>query len=264
MEYLKYWNPNEFDIPSLQYKINNKKSNLDTNNGVLNTNTYNELGFRADSIYSKGFKVMSLGCSNTEGVGVNDDETWSKQFTKLISNGVDLNLGSPGKSNDYICRCLITYYDFIQPDLVLIMYTSPLRREVYTKNQGIKPFMPESSWNYLKETEDGRNIQNNLTKIRNLNEDFINWYKNHLLIKLFLESKQSNWLWNGWFNIPKEYQEFNRFDGGYDLYLDLGTDGHHGGPKHNKIYADKLFEHIQNNFPSYLPTKDKIYSRKLI
>jgi hypothetical protein len=266
MEYLKYWSPNEFDVSLLRFGLNKKKTKLGTDNTESCIYTYNELGFRADSIYSKGFKVMSIGCSNTEGVAVNDNETWPHQFTKMIPKGVNLNLGASGRSNDYICRCLMSYYDLIQPNLVLIMYTSPQRREAYTKNRGIKPFIPGSSWNYLRETEDGRNIQNNLTELQNDNEDFINWYKNHTLIKLFLESKRCNWLWNGAFNIPKEYDEYNRFDGGYfnHPFLDLGVDGGHPGPLHNKTYAEKLYNHITNNFSNYLPKENQTYDSKLI
>jgi len=81
---------------------------------------------------------MSIGDSNTEGVGLNDDETWSHQLCKLIPNAVDLNFGFGGRSNDYMSRCLLTYYDLIKPDLVLIMYTSPQRREIYTKDGGVR------------------------------------------------------------------------------------------------------------------------------
>ena len=243
MKSLKYWTPNEFETSSLTFKFNRKKINLATDDSGLCTYTYNELGFRGDSIYKKGFKVMSIG---------------------LVPNAIDLNSASSGESNDYINRCLLTYFDLIKPNLVLIMYTSPQRREVYTKGNGIKPFIPGSTWGYLKETEDGRKIQNYLTEIQNDNQDLINWYKNHLLIKLFLESKKCNWIWNGYFNIPKEYHEFNRFDGEYGNFVDYGTDGGHPGPQHNKIYAEKLFKHIETNFPNYLPNENQTYTSNLI
>ena len=221
---------------------------------TLCTYTYNELGFRGDSIHKDGFKIMSIGDSNTEGVGVNNDETWPAQFSKLITNGVDHNFGVGGRSNDFITRCLITYYNLIKPDLVLIMYTSPQRRELYTKDGGIEPFIPHCQWGYAKETEDGRELQNNLTTIQNEYEDFMNWYKNHLLIKYFLETKKCNWLWNGWMGIPTAYSEFNRFDGLYDNFLDRAVDDSHAGPVHNKTYANTLLNHIRANFRSYLPT----------
>lgn len=261
---LRYWTPNQFESSFMRFKINKKKIQLGTDDTGLCTYTYNELGFRSDSIYNKGFKIMSIGCSNTEGVGVNDNQTWPHQFSRLISNGIDLNFGASGRSNDYISRCLLSYYDLIKPDLILIMYTSPQRREVYTKNSGVKPFLYEDSWGFLREVEEGKMIQNNLLQLQNDNEDFMNWYKNHLLIKLFLESKKCNWIWNGWFNIPSEYLEFNRFDGLYGKFVDYGTDGGHPGPQHNKIYAENLYNHIETNFPNYLPTENQTYESKLI
>lgn len=256
MKPLKYWTSDGFQISSHKWLLNEKFNKVHKTCGSDNTGlcvyTYNSLGFRGDSIHKKGFKIMSIGCSLTEGVGVNDNETWSFQFSKLIEDGVDLNLGISGRSNDYICRSLITFYDLLKPDLVLIMYTSPIRREVYTENGGIEPFIPTQSWGYMEETEDGKKIQNYLTDLQNDNEDFINWYKNHLIIKLFLESKNCNWLWNGNFGIPKEYKEPNRFDGDYGTYIDRGVDGNHPGPKHNKEYSQKLYQFIVENFPSYL------------
>jgi hypothetical protein len=254
---LEYWKPETFEISSFQFKLEERKGKTYKTSGTDNTGkcsyTYNELGFRGDSIHKEGFKVMSLGCSNTEGVAVNNHETWPFQFTNLIPNGVNMNFGTGGRSNDFICRCLLTYYDLIKPDLVLIMYTNSHRREIYTKNGGIEPFMPTASWGYLKETEDGKQTQENLMILQNDNQDFINWYKNHLLIKYFLESKKCNWIWNGSFQIPKEYKDDTvRFDGDYDNLIDKGVDNGHPGPVHNKIYARKLHSFIYNNFPSYI------------
>jgi hypothetical protein len=131
MKPLQYWNPEGFEISSFQFRLDERKNQTYETSGSDNTGlctyAYNELGFRGDSIKKEGFRVMSLGCSNTEGVGVNNQDTWPSQFTKLIPNGVDMNFGTGGRSNDFITRCLLTYYDLIKPDLVLIMYTPPNR-----------------------------------------------------------------------------------------------------------------------------------------
>ena len=256
MNPLKYWSPEGFEISSFQFKLDERKNKIYKTSGSDNTGlcnyTYNELGFRGDSIKKEGFKVMSFGCSNTEGVAVNDNETWPAQFASLIPNGVNMNFGTGGRSNDFIVRCLLTYYDIIKPDLILIMYPSPLRREIYTKDGGIEPFMPTVSWSYLKETSEGVKTQEYLTYLQNDNEDFINWYKNHLLIKYFLESKKCNWIWNGRELRLFEYNDPNRFDGDYGKYLDFGVDYTHPGPIHNKTYAHKLHYFISKNFPQYI------------
>ena len=256
MKPLEYWTPDGFEVSShYSLKIRVNQTYTISKNGNTNscTYTYNELGFRGDSIQKKGFRVMSIGDSMTEGLGVNDNETWSHQLCKLIPNAVDLNFGFGGRSNDYIARCLMTYYDVVKPDLVLIMYVWPHRRDVYTTDGGIEPFMSTCSWGYMEETEDGKRIQKLKAELQNDNEDFINWYKNHQLIKLFLESKGCNWLWNGCFGIPKEYREFNRFDGMYDNFIDKGVDNFHPGPQHNYQYSKVLFNHIYKNFKNYLP-----------
>lgn len=256
MSFLKYWNPDGFEISSYKYSLKERVNQTHTMSGSDNTNLctyrYNELGFRGDSVKKEGFKVMSLGCSKTEGVAVNDNQTWPAQFTSLIPNGVNMNFGTGGRSNDFIVRCLLTYYDVIKPDLILIMYPSPLRREIYTKDGSVEPFMPTTSWGYLKDTDEGVKIQEYLTYLQNDNEDMLNWYKNHLLIKYFLESKKCNWIWNGTEITSFDYSEPNRFDGDYGNYLDLGVDNRHPGPKHNKTYANKLHDFILENFPSYI------------
>ena len=90
MKPLKYWNPEGFEISAYRPSLNKRKNQMYTTAGTDNTGectyTYNELGFRGDSIKKEGFKVMSLGCSITEGIGVNDKETWPAQFCSQIKN----------------------------------------------------------------------------------------------------------------------------------------------------------------------------------
>jgi hypothetical protein len=256
MKPLNFWTTDGFDITSYKWKLEHRINQTQFTSGGNGIGyckyTYNELGFRGDSIHKNGFKVMSIGCSLTEGSGVNDSETWPHQFCKHIPNSVDNNFGVCIMSNDYISRCLLTYYDLIKPDLVLIMYTFPHRREVFTEDGGIEPFMATSALDYFVETEDGKTIQKLLTELQNDNEDLINWYKNHQLIKYFLESKKCNWLWNGSF-LNTDYTDKLRFDGEYKNYLDLGVDKRHPGPRHNYEYSIRLFKYIRNNFKNYLP-----------
>ena len=247
MNPLEYWTTEGFEISSYKYSLKERINQTYKTSGSDNTNlctyTYNELGFRGDSISKEGFKVMSIGCSLTEGIGVNNNETWPAQFTSLIPNGVNFNFGTGGRSNDFICRCLMSYYDLIKPDLVLIMYTYPHRKEFYTIDGGIEPFIPGLKWGYMEETNTGELIQNNLSQIQNDNEDLINWYKNHQLINLFLESKKCNWSWNGSF-LNTEYFDNFRFDADYNNFIDVGFDGTHPGPKHNTLYANRLYDHF--------------------
>lgn len=253
---LKFWNANTFEFSTFQNLrknfINKKTNKVGTDQSGKCIYTYNELGFRGDSPKKEGFKIMSVGCSNTEGLGLNDDETWSAQFCSLVKNSVNINLGVGGRSNDYIARAILTYYDVVSPDLILIQYTYPIRREFYTEKCGIEPFIPTHTWGFMRETDEGKMVHESLVKLQNDEEDFINWYKNHLLIKNFLENKKCNWIWNGKFSVSKDFKETNRFDG-LKPFLDTAADGVHPGPITNKTYAYKLHKFIKENFPNYLP-----------
>jgi hypothetical protein len=262
MKPLLYWSPNGFEISSYKNSLKQRINQTYTMSGGDTSGkciyTYNELGFRGDSIKKEGFKIMSLGCSITEGVGVNDNETWPAAFCKHIDKSVNMNFGAAGQSNDFIARCLISYYDLIKPDLVLIMYTFPHRREIYTQNNFIESYLPTKVWSKLLETKDDNEIQNSMDFLQNDNEDVVNWYKNHLLIKYFLESKKCNWLWNGNFGIPLEYTEFNRFSNNIiNYYIDTAADDCHPGALSHDKYSINLYNYIYKNFKQYLPTKSK-------
>lgn len=255
MKTLKYWSVNHFDVATYKWKLCERVNKQFNGSGSDNTGkctyTYNELGFRGDSLQKKGFKIMSIGDSHTEGVGVNDDETWSHQFCKLIPNSVDLNFGFGGRSNDYILRCFHTFIDIINPDLLLIMYTYPSRKEFYNFDGDLEPFHI-NPWGYFLEDEIGKIEHEGLLKVTNKYNDFINWYKNHLIIKYYCESKNIPFIWNGSFLNDKSIEEPNRYDGDYHKFKDKSVHLTHAGPKHNKQYAKKLYNFINRKYPSYL------------
>ena len=183
---------------------------------------------------------MSVGCSHTEGIGVNDDETWSHYLSKMIDKSVDLNFGHSGRSNDYIARTILTFFDKVQPDLVLVMYSYPSRREYYKPDGGIEPFAL-NPWGYYKEHPDGIKEFEILSKLSNSEDDLINWYKNHQLITYYLKSKGIPFVWNGTF-VGTDYTDENRFDGDYKMF----SDNHqHATAEENKKYAENLYNHLK-------------------
>jgi hypothetical protein len=246
MKSLKYWNTDTFEIASYRWNISDRKNKQIVGNASDENKcvyTFNELGFRGDSPNKDGIKIMSIGCSHTEGIGVNDTETWSHILSKKINNGVDLNFGISGRSNDYISRVILTWENYIKPDIVLIMYTYPHRREYYTKNGGIEPYHPYP-WGYFSEDIIGKDEYNSITDIVNDDENFINWYKNHLLISYFLKLKNIPFIWNGTF-LNTEYTDENRFDGNYPK---LSDNHYHATFEQNSEYANNLYNYIINKF----------------
>lgn len=246
MKALKFWNTEEFDIASYKWSIKERVDKEILGNGSDTGNCYysfNELGFRGDSPKKKGIRIMSVGCSHTEGINVHNHQTWPHLLSKKIPNGVDLNLGISGRSNDYIARTILTWTDFLKPSLVLVMYTYPHRREYYTDNGGIEPFHP-NPWGYFDEEMEGRKKWANIIEVMNDEENFINWYKNHQLITYYLKSKDIPFIWNGTF-VETDYTDENRFDGNYPTFPD---EHKHATGVENQEYATKLFKHIKEKF----------------
>jgi hypothetical protein len=254
MKSLKFWTKENFEVTSEDvWNLTERKNSVHTTSGNDEsgtcTYTYNELGYRGDSIYKGGLRILSVGDSHTEGVGVSDSETWSHQLSKLIPSGVDLNAGFGGRSNDYIARTILTMFKTFRPDIVLVMYTYPTRKEYYTRNGDLQPFHV-NPWGYFKNDEIGKDEHHSYLKISHDENDMINWYKNHLLISSFLKANNTPFFWNGSFLNDLTIKEDNRFDGDYDNFLDKSADKTHAGPHSNKVYAKKLH--------TFLKSKDAI------
>lgn len=246
MKSLNFWKPEGFDIASYKWLLEERKNKEILGNGSDENScyyTFNELGFRGDSPKKKGLRIMSVGCSHTEGIGVHNHQTWSHHLSKLLPNGVDLNLGISGRSNDYISRTILTWTDYMKPSIVLVMYTYPHRREFYRETGEVEPYHP-SPWGYFDEEREGRMIWANKIASSNDEEDFMNWYKNHQLISYYLKSKEIPFIWNGTF-VNTKYTDENRFDGNYP---NLPDEHKHASGTQNEAYAKNLYNYIKEKF----------------
>lgn len=246
MKSLKFWNSEGFDIASYKWKLKeriNKEMLGNASDPGMCYYTFNELGFRGDSPKKKGLKVMSVGCGHTEGIGVNDRETWSHHLTRMIPDGVDFNLGISGRSNDYIARSILTWTDYLKPSVVLVMYTYPTSREIYTNEGNLEPYHPVP-WGYLNENLEGRKLWSNIVSSTSDEDNYINWLKNHLLISNYLKYKEIPFVWNGTF-VKTKYTDENRFDGGYPALADTNT---FASSIQNQVYAKELFNYFKEKF----------------
>lgn len=252
-----HWNPETFTSSSTlqsESRRKNKQYNyLMGEDSHKCTYTFNEFGFRGDSITKDGIKIMSLGCSLTEGYGVNDNETWSHYLSQLIPNGVNLNFGVSSRSNDFITRTLITYFDIIKPDIVIVNYTFITRKEYIDEINNIESTMIRYDYTKFGSTDANIEKLNAHIELSNVHADLNNWYKNHLLIKNFLENKKCKWVWDGSLIMNDSVQEFNRVDSQFlnenNNYLDYAVDNLHPGPLTNKRYSELLFKFILEHYP---------------
>ena len=82
----------------------------------------NEHGYRSNSLtQSGGRKILTLGCSWTMGVGVDNDKIWPTLIGNSYHNSVVCNYGMYGTSCEFIAK---QYYKILhsgyRPDVVLV------------------------------------------------------------------------------------------------------------------------------------------------
>lgn len=225
----KYW--------PLESRANKSFSRSGSDNSDINTYTYNELGFRGDSI-NNNIELLAVGCSHTEGIGVNDDETWPYYTAKEL-NVKHVNAGFTGRSNDYIARTVATHVRTFKPKVVAVMYTYSNRREYATK-YGLQPYASQQ-WGYFQDYPDKWKA---LTELNSPENDKHNFIKNHLIVQMACELAGSRLVWNGTF-LDFEYIDSNRYDGNYNIEYSK-----HATAEQNKNYSKELVGFLKKT--SYL------------
>lgn len=104
-------------------------------------------------------KIVSVGCSFTEGTGVGRHNSYTRHLADLCSCEYQ-NYGEGGHSNKYIFRKVISLLkDWKKDDILLVQWTGPNREEVITK-EGYTFYSPYNNFVSL-EFLFGQDVANN-------------------------------------------------------------------------------------------------------
>tara|TARA_B100000902_G_C27002657_1_gene760652 strand:- start:47 stop:739 length:693 start_codon:yes stop_codon:yes gene_type:complete len=224
----KYW-PRES-------RANKTFTRSGSDNSDLNNYTYNEIGFRGNSI-EEPIDMLAIGCSHTEGIGVNDNETWPYYLAENCGWN-HINMGYTGRSNDYISRMTLTYLKEFNPKFLFVMYTYTSRREYFTE-YGYQPWHP-TPWGYF---EDNYEKYKAFATLNTIEADIENYKKNKKIVELACKENYTQLIWNGSFvnDNPIDF-ESNRYDGDYNIKY-----GMHATAEENKKYSSKLVGFLKDN-----------------
>jgi hypothetical protein len=94
---------------------------------------YNSYGYRTrefdltNSIPS----IICIGCSFTEAIGINYEDSWVAQIEKNFPQHVVYNFGVGGSSGDAVARTLYNISGVITPSIVFVLWTDIYRYEQY-------------------------------------------------------------------------------------------------------------------------------------
>ena len=138
------------------------------------TYTYNKFGFRTHEFEFDNTEknILCLGCSHTEGIGV--QTPWPVVLQEKLFDYKVYNLGHGGGSFDTIARLITNYVPLLKPKKVFILWPSHNRYEVYG-NHFITHVGSWKLWGKEKEL---------LSLL--VDEHTLNWAeKNKIYVKLF-------------------------------------------------------------------------------
>ena len=187
------------------------------------TYKFNEQGFRSDPFQGEG--AVFLGCSFTQGIGIDWERTWSY----LVARKLGLkcwNLGIGGSSNDTAFRLAYHWIPILKPKFVFYLPTVEYRFEFITETTLLQ-FLPSKVY----VGNDGY-FYDRWLSVRDNSR--LNYLKNVAAIKHICNEN----------SIPCiTVERKNRF---HNPHMDLGRDLLHNGPTWNKDIAGEMLSQLNN------------------
>lgn len=222
------------------------------------TYVYNRYGFRSDEFCSSNYRLLFLGCSHTEGIGLPLEETFAYKVYSTVKNkiGKDFpfwNLGLGGNGMDAITRAYYNFHDLLKPQVVVAVLPT-YRIEFFVNN----------AWNTILPNYDPRNILEKNPYLSDLSVMIYNTQKNFALLDLLMEKHKTLLLWDTWDKviIPKiDTSKLSNFSNSINSwnkmekkYKSKARDGLHCGKDfHNDyartivdMYGEKICERLTN------------------
>jgi hypothetical protein len=215
-----YWLPMDTEI-LYQINLREHKEKIILN-GWLDfkiTYKFNSHGFRCEE-FSESPSIMTIGCSNTCGIGLPIEHTWSN----IVANNLNLhlsNLGIGGYSNDTAFRLCYGWIDKIKPKVLIFLQTPPSRSEIVTPTS-FNTVCARNHSKYEKFYKDWISDESN---------DQLNSLKNSLAVQQLCSSRGIKFLS---FNSDT----FRSFE------IDKARDLTHCGTKSNFAFSQHVLKHL--------------------
>ena len=169
--------------------------------------TYNSRGFRSDELdNSAKIKILYSGCSITEGTGLPIEHVWSSFLNNRISDETGIpvklfNIARSGIGIDSIVRRIYSHVEhgYFVPDMVCLLLPNVLRQEYLMVDQGQRE---PSFFDYLPAhcppTMELVELHRSLTINDNYRQRLHDAFRNLLLLKWYLHSRNIPWFFSFW------------------------------------------------------------------
>ena len=198
-------------------KLENFRKNLPS--GYTETSityTYNSFAFREEefNLNNDRPKILCLGCSHTEGIGLRLEDVWVSHIKLAYPNHDVYNLGYTGGAADTVARILSNTVGVFNPTDIFIFWPSITRYETWKSPSKMNL---HSCWNM---TEHNMYM---LDKFQSYN----NFTKNRLIVNLLQEKYKFNLYELENDNMPPEF---------FERTSDRARDDHYSPTKHIRLF----------------------------
>lgn len=244
----------EFDSEEIYYfyldwikGYQSKYNNIENFNSI----TFDPYNWKSQLPILKANDCVFIGCSFTEGIGLNNPP--EESYTKLVSNyyGANcVNLGKNGSSN-YRSFDLISQLDFYQEQRVILQITMPARLRYIDENKKICDLMLSFPWTKGLQQTHSRALIDVYNKNYLLYQLIV---KLRTFIKLARAQKLKFIFWlidykTDTFSKKEqlcffEYPEFVPAQLMQNYLVDRGNDGLHPGAESQKLIANAIIDHM--------------------
>jgi hypothetical protein len=200
----------------------NRYSELEEYGWINNHFTYkfNSHGFRCEE-FSDDSTIMTLGCSNTVGIGLPVDKIWPELLAKEL-NMKCANLGIGGAGPDTMFRMCHGYIDIVKPKIVVLSDHHRGRMELFNTTD-----YPTLIGHWKIDNPKSNNPIENFTKLWLSSEynDFFNREKNILAIKRLCEKRNIKFVYDNSEDFLKRTNSLHKYPLARDL-LHVGVENH--------------------------------------
>jgi hypothetical protein len=233
------------------------------------TYAHNECGFRCDDFGQVSeLPILFLGCSNTFGVGVKLEETWTYLLHSKIKEATKKNipywsLAHPGFGVDSNARSVYWFAKHFQkPAYVFSMFAPLTRREYSYESSDILCWVSGKLPNQITGKKRLTNLPFITTKVNEINQVFsdqafsLHQARQSLELLDAVTSRSTvlttQWNTEGEFepevNLIKEFFPFITCPAVYDTKYPRGRDTIHIGPTPHQMVAEAMWNRIKSDF----------------
>lgn len=205
---------------------------------------FNNYGFRCDDFdnwQNHKYRIIFVGGSVTEGMGLHLEHCWAKILHQKICDELNYNipywnLAVAGASTDHVARYLYTTGGMLQPHIIISWLPPIERRELYNSDF----WAPALSDN------------KGLTKVL-IDKRYIDYQteKNFAFINSMLEQWNSHFIYKAFCENDEDAVDFGfarmvNIKGLPEIKIegDFAADMAHAGPKTNRAIAENMFENF--------------------